>query len=68
MLKKIAKVPVIKKKPITGFRSTLDRELINKLPIPLQAKTRSVMTAPPITAAKSKATKVVSGIKAFLNA
>jgi hypothetical protein len=68
MLKNIARVPVIKKKPITGFRSTLERELMKRFPIPLQANTLSVITAPPITAAKSKATKVVSGINAFLKA
>src|SRR5918998_574060 len=37
-------------------------------PMPVQAKTRSVMTAPPMMAPTSKATMVAMGIIAFRNA
>lgn len=57
-----AAVPVIRKKAITGAGSTWFRPVAKSSPMPFQPKTRSVITAPPISPAKSKAMMVVMGI------
>ncbi|MNC81355.1 hypothetical protein D3C75_1344620 [compost metagenome] len=57
-----------RKYPITGSASRPDSPLMNSAPMPLQAKMRSVMIAPPNRAAMSSGTTVASGIRALRNA
>lgn len=61
-------MPVTRKNAITGMGSTSRRPVANSSPIPFQPNTCSVITAPPIRPAKSKAMIVVMGISELRNA